>query len=119
MQKECLVCTKPIKGRIDKKFCSDGCRNMFNNKNITVRNNLVKDVNVILARNRKILEGFISAQILKTSKIRLEQKGFNFYYYTHVNTSESGMNYFFCYEYGYYSIERDCYALVKQEDVDY
>ena len=28
----CLECGDHLKGRIDKKFCSDYCRNSFNNK---------------------------------------------------------------------------------------
>ena len=119
MKKECLVCTKPIKGRIDKKFCSDSCRNAFNNKNTSSRSSHIRNVNVILARNRKILEDFIVAQVLKVSRIKLEQKGFNFYYYTHVSIAENEMNCFFCYEYGYSLIEKDYYVLVKQDDSDY
>ena len=32
MEKQCLECGDKIVGRIDKKFCSDGCRNAYNNK---------------------------------------------------------------------------------------
>ena len=31
-EKMCPECGKPVFGRIDKKFCSDACRNAFNNK---------------------------------------------------------------------------------------
>ena len=30
--RECLECGEPLKGRVDKKFCSDYCRNSHNNK---------------------------------------------------------------------------------------
>ena len=30
--KVCLACGKPLKGRIDKKFCDDYCRNNYNNQ---------------------------------------------------------------------------------------
>ena len=30
--KTCLECGEKIVGREDKKFCSDGCRNAYNNK---------------------------------------------------------------------------------------
>ena len=30
--KNCLECSEKIVGREDKKFCSDGCRNSYNNK---------------------------------------------------------------------------------------
>jgi hypothetical protein len=32
MNKVCLECGEKIVGREDKKFCSDGCRNAYNNK---------------------------------------------------------------------------------------
>ena len=28
----CGVCTRPLRGRSDKKFCNDYCRNTFNNR---------------------------------------------------------------------------------------
>ena len=30
-KRECLECREPVKGRVDKKFCSDYCRNAYNN----------------------------------------------------------------------------------------
>lgn len=33
VQKKCLECERPVFARVDKKFCSDGCRNAYNNKN--------------------------------------------------------------------------------------
>ena len=32
MKKNCLECGEAFNGRIDKKFCSDYCRNTYNNK---------------------------------------------------------------------------------------
>ena len=32
MKKQCPECEDPIIGRTDKKFCSDGCRNSYNNR---------------------------------------------------------------------------------------
>ena len=30
--KPCLSCSKPVKGRTDKKFCDDYCRNSYHNR---------------------------------------------------------------------------------------
>ena len=38
MEKKCLECESPLVGRVDKKFCSDYCRNSYNNK-INTNNN--------------------------------------------------------------------------------
>ena len=32
MEKRCLECNDVLHGRSDKKFCSDACRNTYNNK---------------------------------------------------------------------------------------
>ncbi len=33
--KTCLTCGAPLIGRVDKKFCDDYCRSMYNNKALT------------------------------------------------------------------------------------
>ena len=41
--KTCLECGEPILGRSDKKFCSDLCRNAYNNKANSDSNNFVRN----------------------------------------------------------------------------
>ena len=57
--KNCLLCNKPVKGRTDKKFCDDYCRNIYNNQLKAPENNLVRNINHALGKNRRILEGLI------------------------------------------------------------
>ncbi len=52
----CLECGYEITGRSDKKFCSDQCRNTYNNRLKQDANNFVRNVNAILRKNRRILE---------------------------------------------------------------
>jgi hypothetical protein len=115
MEKECLECSETFKGRVDKKFCSDLCRNSYNNKINSATTAYVRDVNSILRKNRKILEEFIPEQTAKASKAKLLQKGFNFGYYTSIYTNQKG-TYFFCYEYGYLPLEQGYYLLVKRKE---
>ena len=49
--KECLECGVLVKGRIDKKFCSDYCRNSFNNKVNKIE--LVAKYNIIAIGDQK------------------------------------------------------------------
>ena len=42
-------------GRIDKKFCSDACRNAYNNKQNKDQTNLMRNINNKLRKNFKIL----------------------------------------------------------------
>jgi len=115
MDKKCLDCGDTFKGRIDKKFCSDLCRNAYNNKVNSESSNYVRNINGILRKNRKILESLIPEETAKASKQKLTDKGFNFGYSTHQYKTKKGDNYFFCYEFGYLAIEGDYFLLVKRK----
>lgn len=116
-QAYCMFCNKPVKGRIDKKFCDDWCRNAHNNRRYSQTSTFVRNVNSILRRNRQILETIIpdGKEITKTPRKKLAEKGFNFQYITHTHTTKKGLTYFFCYEYGYLSIEHDYCLVVSRE----
>ena len=115
MDKECLLCRESIKGRTDKKFCSDACRNTFNNQLNSVPNKYVRNVNGILKRNRRILESLVPQVSAKASKSKLLQKGFDLSFYTHIYKTHKGNEYYFCYEYGYLPLENDTFYLVKRK----
>uniref|UniRef100_UPI00374D4ADE DUF2116 family Zn-ribbon domain-containing protein n=2 Tax=Ferruginibacter sp. TaxID=1940288 RepID=UPI00374D4ADE len=57
--KKCLTCGKTIKGRTDKKFCDDYCRNGYNNQLKAGDNNYVRNINNALRKNRRILESLL------------------------------------------------------------
>ena len=116
MDKTCLECGETFKGRADKKFCSDMCRNSYNNKLNSDTTNYVRNVNNILRKNRRVLEELIPDETAKASKTKLNEKGFNFNYYTNIYTTKKGTTYYFCYEYGYLPIENDYFFLVKRKD---
>jgi hypothetical protein len=82
--KTCLHCKKIIKGRTDKKFCDDYCRNIFNNQLKATTNNLVRNTNNILGKNRRIIESFFEEEInyIKIKKEILINNGFLFSYNT-------------------------------------
>lgn len=114
MEKRCLQCNKIIKGRIDKKFCTDSCRVSFNNKRNVSKSDYIKNINSILLKNRKILSELANNQYTRISKFTLLQKGFNFYFYTNNISTPTGENYFYCYDYGYQSEKNDHIILVKE-----
>lgn len=114
----CLDCGDELKGRADKKFCSDACRNSYNNKFNKDTNNLMKNVNRTLRRNRSILAKLNPNGKSKTDRKTLMLREFDFNYYTNVYTTKTGKAYYFCYEYGYLPLDNDLFALVvKQEYV--
>jgi hypothetical protein len=116
--KTCPVCGDKILGRVDKKFCSDQCRNNYNNRLNSDASNTVRNINNILRKNRRILEE-LNKQSGKTmvSKDNLLSKGFNFNYFTHIYTTQKGVVYNFCYEQGYLFLEdKKLYLLVASKD---
>lgn len=81
-------------------------------------NGQVRRINRILRHNRQIISQLIPET---TGKITVPQttlinEGFNFTYHTHIYTTKNGHTYFFCYEYGYMSLEKELYVLVKWKD---
>ncbi|MDW8419979.1 MAG: hypothetical protein RML37_11260 [Chitinophagales bacterium] len=117
-ERTCLSCGAVLKGRSDKKFCDDQCRNAYNNSLNSDVNNYMRQVNHILRKNRRILEQLNTDQSGKTkvSKARLIQAGFNFDYITNMLHTKSGRTYYFCYEHGYLPIENDWYMLVVRDE---
>jgi predicted nucleic acid-binding Zn ribbon protein len=116
MNKQCLDCSEPIKGRADKKFCSDQCRNNFNNQLNSDRNNFMRSINNILRRNRRILCELNPEDKVRVHKDKLMQRGFNFRYFTNTYTTQKGATYYFCYEQGYLPLENEFYALVLKKE---
>jgi hypothetical protein len=55
VNRTCKYCEKPLRGRIDKKFCDDLCRNYYHNRFKMYDQRRVREVNAILYRNLKIL----------------------------------------------------------------
>lgn len=116
MLTECLECKEPIKGRSDKKFCSDACRNSYNNKFNKDSTNLMRSVNRTLRKNRLILKHLNPNGKGKTRKSTLIQNGFDFTYHTNVYSTKTGKTYYFCYEQGYLILENDYIALVERQE---
>lgn len=115
MKKKCLECEEPLKGRIDKKFCSDYCRNTYNNKINKESKNLVRNVNNRLRKNYKILSELNTKGKTKVSRTKLYDKGFDFNFFTSIYTTKTGNEYFYLYDQGYLALENEYYLLIKKD----
>lgn len=115
---KCLYCDKPLKGRTDKKFCNDFCRNNYNNQLKSKTTNTVRNINNALGKNRRILEHFIpeNEEIGRASKEKLIEQGFQFKFMTHSYTNKKGNTYYFCYDMGYLPLENDWFLIVKRKE---
>lgn len=114
--KTCLECGDPIKGRADKKFCSDQCRVAYNNRLNSDQTNYVRNVNNTLRKNRRILTELNTTGKTRVSREKLMQKGFDFGYFTNTYKTKEGAIYYYCYEQGYLPMEREYYLLVVKQD---
>ncbi|MEX0274472.1 MAG: hypothetical protein AB3N16_08845 [Flavobacteriaceae bacterium] len=116
MKRSCLECGKEVYGRSDKKFCTDHCRNTYNNKLNKVSNNLIRNINNRLRKNYRILESFPLKQgKTKTTRMKLINKGFDFEHITNLYTTKKGTVYRFVYDMGYLPLDNDEYIIVKRE----
>ncbi|MBL7747645.1 MAG: hypothetical protein JNM19_09485 [Chitinophagaceae bacterium] len=118
--KKCLACGAILRGRVDKKFCNDYCRNNYNNLQKTRgnQNSLVKNINASLLKNRKVLESILpgTEETAKANKDKLLRLGFHFKYITHIYTTKTGKTYYYCYDYGYLPLENDWFLIVKKKE---
>ncbi|WP_420321214.1 hypothetical protein [Flagellimonas sp.] len=115
-EKHCLECGEKLVGRVDKKYCSDHCRNAYNNKLNKDSKNLVRNINNRLRKNYRILSSFpLKDGKTTTTKMRLMDKGFDFEYITNLYTTKKGSTYYFLYDLGYLPLDNDRYMIVKRE----
>lgn len=115
-KRECLECKDPLKGRKDQKFCSDYCRNSYNNRLNEVANKQVRTINTILRKNRRILEQLNPKGKVTVDEMTLAELGFNFHYFTNIYQTKKGSSYFFVYDYGYLPIEGNQYVIVQKQE---
>jgi hypothetical protein len=117
VEKHCLECGDKIIGRADKKFCSDQCRISYNNKLNSDETNYVRNVNNVLRKNRRILMELNTTGKTRVSREKLNEKGFDFSYYTSTYTTKEGSQYKYCYEQGYLEVDKNYYLLVVKKEL--
>ena len=115
MNTTCLECGEKIVGREDKKFCSDGCRNAYNNKINKDSTNFMRNINNKLRKNYRILSELNIEGKSKTTRTKLLSKGFDFEFFTNILQTKTGNTYYFLYDQGYLSLDNDFYMLVKKD----
>lgn len=115
MNKTCLECGEKIVGREDKKFCSDGCRNAYNNKINKDSTNFMRNINNKLRKNYRILTELNTEGKSKSTRAKLLSKGFDFEFFTNILQTKTGNTYYFLYDQGYLPLENDFYMLVKKD----
>jgi hypothetical protein len=120
VERKCLDCGDTLRGRADKKFCSDQCRNNYNNRLNRDSNNFVRNVHGLLRKNRRILADLYGEGKTILHKDALYALGYNFSFFTHVIQGKDGSRYLYCFEYGFRE-KNDDFIELKQnaEYLDY
>ena len=114
-EKLCLECSKVLKGRADKKFCDEGCRNQYNNNLNSDTSAEMRSIQNILRKNRRILVEVLGEnEKLKTSLKKLTDKGFLLDYMTYLYNTKSGSQYRYSFEYGIMLLEENMVLIVKK-----
>ncbi len=112
----CRACSKEIRGRTDKKFCDDYCRNHYNNMLKSGDNKFVRNVINALRKNRMILQDLLGNKLIAKARLNhLQSRGFQFTYHTDTYQSKKGRVYVYCFEYGYLPVEQDFFLIVKRK----
>lgn len=102
IEKKCLNCDKPVRGRSDKKFCNDACRNNYNNQHRETMPDMVRRINSVLLKNYQLLTQQLGDDgKRKVCREQLALRGFHFGYHTHTYTTKRGHCYYFCYNHGW------------------
>jgi len=120
MKKNCKHCNKEFKPkRFDAKYCSEKCKNTYNNRTKSKAYHITKTINDIFWNNRSILcsfykkshkEGFIHINQLKRA-------GYNFNYFTHEYEADPKTRVIFCYDFGFQQINSKTLKIIYHEKI--
>ena len=114
-ERHCLFCAKRLVGRSDKLFCDTECKNNYHNFNSSDAEKTLKRVIKILKKNRDILKDVLGSETtVKTTKEKLEAKGYEMEYLTHIKeVGAKKRKYYYVLDYGYRVEEDNMLTVVK------
>lgn len=115
MNKTCLECGEPLIGRIDKKYCSDYCRNAYNNRVNKDSKNFIRNINNRLRKNYRLLTELNVSGKTKVTRRKLLDGNFDFNYFTSIYTTKKGNMYYYVYDQGYLELENDFFLLIRKD----
>ncbi|MCB9227973.1 MAG: hypothetical protein R2836_07995 [Chitinophagales bacterium] len=113
---KCKICKKEIKGRSDKLFCSNACKNYYHTNLRKVTKGVAFEIDKILHRNRSILLEIIGKHKtqIKTQRMVLDKKKFSYKYHTHINVNSQGKTFYWLYDLAWMAFSNDEILIVKK-----
>lgn len=123
MKRVCLneTCNNEVKGRVDRKFCSEYCKSdhHYKNRKKSGKQFFKKQIDDILRTNRRILHDYNQAGKTTVRKEELLNKGFNPRFITHYWKTTKGDSYLFCYDQGFKEVQdnsKQKFLLIQWQD---
>lgn len=113
IEKNCPECGTSIRGRADKKFCSDQCRSTYFHRVRPEEYAYVKRINAILRKNWRILCEFPVTDKKPIHATELKLRGFDLGYFTSCEIDKDGLRWYYCYNKAYIELEGNFYMVVR------
>ncbi len=115
----CRNCGDGLRGRSDKMFCDDGCRNQYHNqlRKLPALGEPARSIQRQLVKNRRILDG-----LLKNQKRRIIDRdillrhGFSFSFISHQRTT-AGLTSYYCFDLGYKTLDAGRIMIFRAADM--
>src|SRR5690606_31860672 len=99
--KRCIVCHSTLAGRTDKRYCSDQCRFLHNNKTKRTAEKPILELNKQLRKNRTILKNLSPEGRATVRKEVRDALGFDYNTFTSIFITNSKQVYYICYDYAF------------------
>lgn len=119
MNRKCKICSKSIKGRSDKIFCSIQCKNYYHKHLRYAAQKAAIEINGYLQRNYSILLELLgknSAQV-KLYRNVLEKKKFRFKYHTHTHVNSRQKTFHYVYDLAWMEFSDDEILVVRKRNL--
>lgn len=101
----CPICHTPIKGRVDKIYCSPTCKSAHQYEQRLAKDKFYLQVDKQLKTNRKILKKYNRSGMTTLRRETLHQEGFDPNFFTHYWKNQKGDVYLFCYDFGFLKLK--------------
>lgn len=98
---KCPVCNNSLAGRIDKKYCSDQCRYIANNRNKNQSERPILEINKALRKNRSILRKLCPVGMAKVRREVLKAMGYDLSVFSSIFLTSKKQIYYVCYDYAF------------------
>ena len=109
----CIFCGKELKGRSDKKFCDDACRNNYGYQQNKHNNEVINKINKSLLYNRNVLKSITKCRRKIVKKQMLVDNDFDFDMMTGVRRTQKQQEYKLVYDYAYRYINDEDVLIIK------